>query len=244
MDSDEDVILASSYGAQAEVGETTPERQPAPDIDDDAMRGIFDTLVTLAPGHVLTSKRAPSEKTCLVIEGFLVHCLRHQARRSIVGLSMPGDIIGLSASGSDLFDHDVMTLGPATVAQVDYQRFRDFASTMPDLVTRLTSATAARQRRWIANSHWLNAAQHVAHLFCEIRHRLGQNGRLKKVVRTPFSQIDLGDMCGVSSIHVNRAVANLRRAGIGELRRGTFYTSDWAMVEDYAHFDPAYLLGD
>ena len=58
------------------------------------------------------------------------------------------------------------------------------------------------------------------------------------------TQIDLADMCGVSAIHANRAVGKLRELGLGEIRRGDLYTSDWDALREYAQFEPDYLYGD
>ena len=62
-------------------------------------------------------------------------------------------------------------------------------------------------------------------------------------LRTPLIQADLADMCGTTTIHMNRALGQLKKEGIAEFRRGTVYVSDRARLEEFAGFNPDYLYG-
>jgi len=62
-------------------------------------------------------------------------------------------------------------------------------------------------------------------------------------LRTPLIQADLADMCGTTSIHMNRALGQLRKEGIAEFRRGALYVRDRAKLEAFAGFNPDYLYG-
>ncbi|RYG88447.1 MAG: Crp/Fnr family transcriptional regulator [Alphaproteobacteria bacterium] len=205
------------------------------------LRRSFQREVHLDAGHVLAERGEAIEKANLVIDGFLLHTLHDGPKRAIVGVSLPGDIVGLSAFGIGSMGHSVVTAGPASVRQLEFPLFEELSARMPSIVLQMASLEAAVQRQWIANCQRLTAPQHIAHLFCEWRHRLARSNGMKQVVRTPFSQTDLGDMCGISAIHANRAVANLRNAGLAEIRRGDLYTSDWTELEKCARFDPSYL---
>ena len=89
------------------------------------------------------------------------------------------------------------------------------------------------------------APRRIAHLFAEVHTRLELIGRhVPSTLRTPFTQLDLADMCGVSAIHANRAVGKLRDLGIAEIRRGDLFCEDWDRLRRYARFDPDYLYGD
>ena len=104
---------------------------------------------------------------------------------------------------------------------------------------------AAIHRKWIQTLEQLDAPRRIAHLYSELHTRLDLIGRsVTRVLRTPFTQLDMADMCGVSAIHANRAVGKLRELGIAEIRRGDLYTNDWSALKDYAQFDPDYLYGN
>ena len=119
--------------------------------------------------------------------------------------------------------------------------------TQPHLARILWFATlldAAIHREWIMKLEQLTAARRVAHVFAELWQRLDQVGLGRTdSVRTPLIQADLADMCGTTAIHMNRALAQLRKEGVGELRRGTLYVADRHRLEEFAKFDASYLYG-
>ncbi|WP_245755878.1 Crp/Fnr family transcriptional regulator [Qipengyuania nanhaisediminis] len=100
-------------------------------------------------------------------------------------------------------------------------------------------------RKWIQILEQLDAPKRIAHLYAELHKRLELIGRnVPRALRTPFTQLDLADMCGVSAIHANRAVGKLRDLGVAEIRRGDLYTDDWDRLKRYARFNADYLYGD
>lgn len=114
----------------------------------------------------------------------------------------------------------------------------------PEIAIELLCRTlraAAISRQWAFRLAALNAPQKIAHLLSEVRHRVEAGNRHAQALRTPFTQKDIADMCGISAIHANRAIADIRERGLGEFRRGTFYASSWESLQDYANFDPSYL---
>ena len=73
-------------------------------------------------------------------------------------------------------------------------------------------------------------------------YRLGATGASGDAgVAFPLTQADLGDACGLTSIHTNRAIQELRRAGLLDLSAGTLRIHDRAGLCTMASFDPAYL---
>lgn len=219
-----------------DIDQNTIEAQSA------ELREFFSEHMKFEDGMTVAYSGEPRSHAYLVVEGFLFRVLNLQGKRSIVGVSVPGDFIGLSGIGSGCIGFDLVSAGRTVVAQVAIQRFRSIVMTMPEFAIKVLSRAGAIQRQWIANCHRLDASQHIAHIYAELRHRLASSlGEAKQVVRAPFRQTDLGDMCGVSAVHANRAVSSLRKAKIAEIRRGDLYTTDWANLEAYAKFDPVYL---
>ena len=201
----------------------------------------------LADGERLVERGEAVTKASILTDGFAFRTIRKDGRRFIVGVHVAGDFVDLHGFLLKHLDHDVVAAGPARVAQIDHTSLRELTEDRPALAEAMWFATlldAAIHRRWIHNLEALDASQRIAHLYAELHHRLALTGRnAVRALRTPFTQTDLADMCGVSAIHANRAVARLRELGLGEIRRGDLYIGDWKALEDYAHFDPGYLYG-
>ena len=201
----------------------------------------------LRDGERLIGRREELRRVSILVEGYMVSSILRDGKRFIVGVHVPGDFVDLHGFILKHLDHDVVSAGAAVVVQIDRDAIDRISQERPDAIRALWFATlldAAIHRQWIRNLEALDAPQRIAHLYAELRHRLMLTGRdVGRALRTPFTQSDLADMCGVSAIHANRAVARLRELGLGEIRRGALYIGDWAALEAYARFDPAYLYG-
>jgi CRP-like cAMP-binding protein len=187
------------------------------------------------------------EKSQLLIEGFVFRTIETGKRRFIVGLHVPGDFIDLHGFALKELDHTLVSAGAVKLGVVPHERLRTVMDERPDIARAMWFATlldAAIHRKWIQALEQLDAPRRIAHLYAELHERFELIGRrIPRALRTPFTQIDLADMCGVSAIHANRAVGKLRELGICEIRRGDLYTDDWDALKRYARFDASYLYG-
>jgi CRP-like cAMP-binding protein len=196
---------------------------------------------------VLLERGQLAERSTMLIEGYLLRTMVEDGRRFVVGIHVPGDFADLHGFALKRLDHNLVTLGPTLVGYASHKRIETVVERYPHL-TRLmwfsTLLDAAVHRQWILKMQQLTAARRVAHVFAELWHRLDSVGLGRRDgLRTPLIQADLADMCGTTSIHMNRALGQLRKEGIAEFRRGAVYVRDRSRLEDYAGFNPDYLYG-
>ena len=208
---------------------------------------IEDVAVFDAPETII-SRGELCHRSTMLIEGFVLRVITSGERRFVVGVQVPGDFVDLHAFALKRLDHDLVTVGKAKVGFTTHDRIKDVMSDNPHLARLLWFSTlldAAIHREWIMKLEQLRASKRVAHVICEIWHRLdfvglGGDG----VVETPLIQQDLADMCGTTAIHMNRALSELRKEGLADFRRGRVTVPDRARLEKYATFDPTYLYGE
>jgi CRP-like cAMP-binding protein len=83
----------------------------------------------------------------------------------------------------------------------------------------------------------------IAHLFCElfVRFRaIGLNNGDSYPM--PITQSELADATGLSTVHVNRTMQELRADGlIKTTKKGVVTILDWEALQKAAEFDPTYL---
>lgn len=168
--------------------------------------------------------------------------------RQSVGLYVPGDFIDLHSFPVDQIDHNIMTLTRARVATVPHDALRTIMAEMPHLACMLwfsTLADAAMHREWIMCLGQMSALARLAHLLCELNIRLRLVG-LSDGERydLPLTQQDLADAAGLTPVHVNRMIRELRESGLAEFRQGKVRILDWKRLQSVADFDPAYLYAD
>ena len=213
--------------------------------DLDYIESLVGKVEELSDGHCLIARGNVVQRSTILIEGFIFRTMMRGDKRFIVGVHVPGDFVDLHGFALKRLDHSVVAAGKARVGYVDHETLSNVMRERPDIARAMWFATlldAAIHRKWIQMFEQLDAPRRIAHLYSELHTRFALIGRpVARSLRTPFTQLDLADMCGVSAIHANRAVGKLREQGIAEIRRGDFYTDDWDKVKRFAQFDPSYL---
>ena len=83
---------------------------------------------------------------------------------------------------------------------------------------------------------------HLAHLICELYVRLKVVNRTTGLsFRLPLTQAELADVLGLSVVHMNRIVGDLRKLGAVTWADQSLTIIDWARLQQIAEFDPTYL---
>ena len=174
------------------------------------------------------------------------YTLLGDGERQITAFLIPGDCCDLGALLMGDMDHSVAALGPSDLAVVPHQRLFDAIEKHPRLALALWSDTlldAAIHRDWVANVGRRSAYARIAHLFCEIWFRLESVGLSNDhAFDLPLTQTDLGDATGLSVVHVNRTIGQLRDDGLIRMSKDRVaQLLDWQRLTEVAEFDPAYL---
>jgi len=201
----------------------------------------------LANGELIARRGAECASSTILIEGFARRVIERNGYPHIVGLQVPGDFIDLHGFALKRLDHDLYTLGPARVGRVSHARLREVLGDRPHLARLLWFSTlldGAIHREWILKLEDLNAAERVAHVFCEICHRLEMVGLGSKAgFSLPLTQAQLAGMCGTTTVHMSRALRRLREATGATFRHGKLECHDPEALMRYCEYDPSYLYG-
>ncbi|MGV8953869.1 MAG: Crp/Fnr family transcriptional regulator [Cypionkella sp.] len=106
----------------------------------------------------------------------------------------------------------------------------------------LTLIDGACHRGWlVAMGRW-PAIGKLAHLLCEMCLRLEVIGAVEAAsFRLPITQVELGDVLGLSSVHVNRTLQELRATGLIAWKGQLVTILDWDGLRRTSEFDPRYL---
>ena len=168
-------------------------------------------------------------------------------RRQIVGLLIPGDMCDAHALLLPTMAHSLGTITAATLARVPGPAVGAMVARSAALAEALNWEAlvgAEIQREWMVSLGRRTAVERLAHLFAEPPARLRAGGRAQAdgaEFEFPLTQTDLADALGLSTVHVNRTLQELKARRIIELRNKRLVIQDRAALEALAMFDPAYL---
>ncbi|MBR0839209.1 Crp/Fnr family transcriptional regulator [Bradyrhizobium liaoningense] len=182
----------------------------------------------------------------VVLSGWLCrYKTLEDGRRQIVNFIFPGESCDAHAFLLPVMDHSIATLTPAVYAEVKRARFESLVASDRSLAEAFwceTLVNNAIQREWAINLGRRVALERVAHLFCEIYERLRPVGMVDgNSCIMPVTQMDLADATGLSVVHLNRTVQELRACGLIVLRERTLTINDLDALKDAALFSPSYL---
>lgn len=201
------------------------------------------------PHEIVVREGVEQDTSNLLLEGYLCRFkdLR-DGRRQIVALHVPGDFADLHSFLLKHLEHNLAALTPVRIALFPHQRLREISEKLPHLTRMLWFSTlldAEIHREWILSVGRRSAVGRIAHLFCELRARLEVVGMATETgYALPLTQIDLADATGLTPVHVNRMLRELRDRGLVEFRGGEVVILDVAGLCRLAEFDPGYLYLD
>lgn len=180
----------------------------------------------------------------LLVEGFAMRQKAVAGKNQILAFYVPGDAPDLNTLQLPVMDHDLTSAGPTTVAymsHVDIRTMMDYSRGLRNAFWRETLVDAAIYREWVANLA-RNALARIAHLTCELAVRLENVGLAEDgVFRVPFTQTNLADACGLSNVHVNRTLQELRHRGLIKWQGQTVTLLKREELEKVADFQGDYL---
>lgn len=165
-------------------------------------------------------------------------------RRQIVTLLLPGDVCD-GHDGLEGMDHTIAALSRVTLGEINPATYTA-AARSDDPTGRalrwMASVDLAIQREWTFTVGRRDARERLAHLFCELYHRLDAVGLVGAGgYALPLTQLDLADALGGTPVHVNRILQVLRRERLIVLDSRRLVIPDLGALEGVGLFDPAYL---
>ncbi|HEX2552439.1 MAG TPA: Crp/Fnr family transcriptional regulator [Microvirga sp.] len=186
---------------------------------------------------------------CLVLEGFTCrYKFTDTGKRQIFAFHTPGDIPDLQSLHLKTMDHSLGTITPCRLAFIQHADLRELFRQHPrlaDAFWRDTLIDAAIFREWMLGIGRRSAKARLAHFLCEMVMRLVAIGRQRgNAVPLPITQAEVGDALGLSTVHVNRTLQELREEGLLTWDNGILAVLNWERLKEVGEFDPNYLHQD
>ena len=182
----------------------------------------------------------------LVLEGWASRYKQlPDGRRQIVHFLIPGDLGDAGAAMMREMDHSIASVTRLTFAEIPITELEALMATSASLMRAFwwsDLVAGAVSREWTMNVGQRSALERLAHLFCELFIRLGSVGLTDGVACDwPLTQGDLADAAGLTPVHVNRTLQELRRERLIALQGRRLMIPDLARLMSVAMFRSNYL---
>jgi CRP-like cAMP-binding protein len=196
-------------------------------------------IVAVEPRRPFREPGAPRDEVMFVRSGILSKFKSDASgRRQIVALRFPGEGI-LPRDGPAQYGVQAIVKSEVMVGKArDFDPIVDANPAMQRFFWRLVQRNEAIGYEWLVNCGRRDSTARVAHLLCEtaVRMRVGEDRLVN-----PFTQQQIADITGQTSVNVNRVLADMERQGLIRRKGREIEFTDWAEMRRVASFQPAYL---
>lgn len=220
---------------------------PLPEAAQRALREIPFTVREVATGTQIVRDGGPPARECsLVLDGVAIrHKTTGDGGRQIVAVEIRGDFLDVAHLFLDVADHNVEALTPMRVANVDRLKLRVLALDHREIgralwIQALVEASIARE--WLTNLGRRDARTRIAHIISEMALRAESVGLSPPdTLNLPWTQEQLGDVTGLTPVHVNRMLRSLEHDGLIAREGRSITILDRAALHAAGDFAPLYL---
>lgn len=224
-------------------------RDDVSDEEEDALRAVVGPPQQVAAREVIIKAGEPLNRSTLLCEGLMGRFKdMRDGERQISELHVPGDFLDLHSFTLKSIDHGIIALTDCVIGWASHETLNRLTETFPHLARLLwmtTNLDAAIHRAWTVSLGRRDALSRTAHLFCELQVRLAVVGLAEEDGYTlPLTQVDLSECMGLTAVHMNRVLRDLRERKLVTFRGGRVQIHDLAGLQWVAEFTPNYLFLD
>jgi CRP-like cAMP-binding protein len=203
-------------------------------------------VVEVAPRRDLSREGDSPRNVRLVLDGWACrYKTTRDGARQVVGFFIPGDFCDLNVYILRQMDHTIGAITRLKVAMITPDEMEELTAAHPRITQALLwheLVSAATQREWLLNVGQRTAFQRLGHLFVELYLRLRTVGMTHNgSCDFPLTQNDLAEATGLTPVHVNRMLQELRRDGLIELERKQLRIPDIGRLMDASMYNSNYL---
>lgn len=182
----------------------------------------------------------------LLLSGFAARAQEDgSGDRQIVALCVAGDLMDIHGVVLGRTEQELVALSSCEVASIPHHQVRELALASPSLLRTFALQAAidhSIQAAWIQALNSKRGPAKIGHLFCEMQLRLGLVGLATQMgFPLPLSQQELADFTGMTHVHLNRCLKELRASGLLSFTQGWAKVLDWDGLKRLARFDETYL---
>lgn len=216
--------------------------------DEKAVRAALADTQSLPGGHELIAEGEPLNRSCLLLEGWAVRQrVLSDGRRQIISFVLPGDGFGLCVRPDGVALQSTLALTPITMAPMPLLNQRLQAgpkNALRDAAWDMISLEECFLVNQVMRLGRQSAFERLIHLLLEFHDRLEAKGAVENgSFVMPFTQEVLSDALGLSTVHTNRVLQQLRRERLIESHAATVRLTSLVLLAEIADYRRPPRLG-
>jgi CRP-like cAMP-binding protein len=177
---------------------------------------------------------------------FSLYQLTHSGKRQIIRFALPGDFIGFQVDSQGKFSHSAQALTDGILCGFSRKKLTNMIEVEPNisesLIVILSRDMSLCQQHFFGMTQ-KTAIESISFLLLELYHRVQNKAFCQKTIKNsntiyfPLTQEDIGDATGVTKIHTNRILRQLRDQKIIKCYKKKLTILNEERLSEIAQFD-------
>jgi len=214
--------------------------------EEEAIRGCMSETRDIRADATIIRRGQELNESLMLLSGWLGRARDlADGQRQFSAVHVPGDFADLHGFTLKQLDHNLVSMSPVRLAVFPHDRLRKLFERFPHLARIywfMTNVDGAIQREWTVSLGRRSSLSRMAHLFSELLVRLDIVGHAdRNSYDFPLTQQELGECLGLTAVHVNRTLQELRRRKLIDLENRRATILDLEGLHSVGEFDPFYL---
>jgi CRP-like cAMP-binding protein len=232
--------IGASPVVTASLGDTLIRAGLSPELAF-KLEAVPHRVVQVDPRRPFREPGAPRDEVIFVRSGILSKFkMDGSGRRQIIALRFAGEGMLPHAGDADFGIQAIVRSEILIGRAADFDPILDAHPELARFFLKLTQRHEAIGYEWLVNCGRRDSTARVAHLLCETAERSGRSPGEERM-HNPFTQQQIADITGQTSVNVNRVFADLERQGLIKREGRDIVFCDWAEMQRVASFQPNYL---
>ena len=213
-----------------------------------AILGLPATVLAIPARRDVARLLGPAEQSCFVSSGLIARYRQlPDGERQITAFHIPGDVSDFHSAVRPTAFGGLYAVAESTVICISYPDIRALISRFPSIGEALwqeCTRDMAVMSEWVVNLGRRNAVSRTAHLFCEMAARFGGDRKPTLEYDFPITQEDLASALGMTGVHLNRVLKQLRSSGLLVMQAKHVRILSWRALVALGQFDASYLQAE
>lgn len=197
----------------------------------------------LRPHQYLAREAEAQSSIHLIVEGWACrYKLLPDGRRQITQIFLPGDLCEPGWCWSPVASQHVATITNVRTIRYSCRALKERAagdSLVESMLWSGMMSLADARSEWLINLGRKTALEKLSHLFCELFYRMkAVSLTTANQCAMPLTQVDMADIAGLTPVHVNRTLQEMRQFGLIDLK------AKWLIIPNIATLREAGLFYD
>jgi CRP-like cAMP-binding protein len=210
-----------------------------------ALDNITFSFTSVGPHTDVVREGEGSDRLMIITEGWASRYMTTtNGGRLLSSLLLPGDAANLNALLFERPHYGVRTITQATIVALPCKQMSMLAAEHPGIASALArlgfieNAIVSQQALSVGRR---SATERIAQMLCELSTRLDAESGRESSYAFSFTQEVIGDVLGLTAVHVNRTMRALQADGLITLKNRWITIPDASRLRQLCGFDPSYL---